>query len=73
MKWEGYKTMFWVWRMLIQFRIAKTGSWETKDPDGTRVYIFSSHIMKERKSGNKLFALIIGPFSLLIGWAKRGT
>lgn len=62
--------IFSIWRFVISLGLAKSGLWCTTTEKNQRVYIFSIHILKQ--DDNSALNILIGPFSIIIGYRTVG-
>lgn len=72
-QWNGWKKSFWIGKLLIKVLIAKSGSWSTKEQDSKyeRIYILHAGILRS-ETGLKALSIIIGPLSIMTGFAIEG-
>jgi len=59
--------IFSIWRFVISVGWARSGLWETTTKKDRRTYLFSLHLVE--RNGDKALSLLIGPVSLIVGFA----
>jgi len=59
--------IFSVWRFVFSIGWAKSGTWMTTERNQRRIYILSIHVLE--KDNNRALNFILGPISLIVGYA----
>lgn len=58
--------VFSIWRLVISFGLARSGTWSNTTGNEKRVYLFSLHVLHKGEETALMF--IVGPLLLIIGF-----